>query len=283
MKKILAILSLSITLIGCGGSNNTESFGKKPIIKTITKSEIMEIVDGNFEKKSRTKDFPYSIIAYDSEKNEQDKKFNLTELGKSNIPRTLFKDNTSGYKIVDGETKEVLDGEYGNPTSCEIFKIENGKFVSRNDYHTNRNRIPEFRETNSNFIRDFRFVKDFEGSSFAFTAQLYYTEDIINKEQFNGIFMKIKAIELDPTGKHKIWGGFKDKNDIFKFKESVYSELNIKDDFDNMLIEVKVLDGPDEYGYYYNKKKSLVYCYKGKDKSEEFFLLNEFYGKYFDE
>lgn len=279
MKKILTILTLSISLIGCGGSNNDDIFSKKPITKTITKSEIMEIVDGNFEEKSRTKDFPYSIIAYNVEKNEQDKEFNLTELGKSNIPRILFKDNTSGYKIVDGETKEVLDGEYGNPTSCEVFKIENGKFVSRNDYHTNRNRIPEFRETNSNFIRDFRFVKDFEGSSFAFTVQLYYTEDIINKEQFNGTFMKIKAIELDPTGKHKIWGGFKDKNDIFKFKKEVYSTLNIKEDFENTWIAVMILDNEG----YHDLKSSLGYRYRNKDKSEEFFILRGYETKYFDE
>lgn len=279
MKKILTILTLSISLMGCGGSNNDDIFSKKPITKTITKSEIMEIVDGNFEEKSRTKDFPYSIIAYNVEKNEQDKEFNLTELGKSNIPRILFKDNTSGYKIVDGETKEVLDGEYGNPTSCEVFKIENGKFVSRNDYHTNRNRIPEFRETNSNFIRDFRFVKDFEGSSFAFTVQLYYTEDIINKEQFNGTFMKIKAIELDPTGKHKIWGGFKDKNDIFKFKKEVYSTLNIKEDFENTWIAVMILDNEG----YHDLKSSLGYRYRNKDKSEEFFILRGYETKYFDE
>lgn len=279
MKKILTILSLSIALIGCGGSNNSDTFNRKEITKTITKSEIMEIVDGNFEKKSRTKDFPYSIIAYNMEKNEQDKEFNLTELGKSNIPRILFKDNASGYKIVDGETKEVLDGEYGNPTSCEIFKIENGKFVSRNDYHEYKNKIPSFKNTTSNFIRDFRFVKDVSGSKFAFTVQLYYQKDIVNKEQFNGVFTKIKAIELEPTEKNNIFGGFKDKNDIFKFKQEVYSTLNIKEDFENTLITVVILDNEG----YHDLRASLGYCYRYKDKSEEFFILRDYEEKYFDE
>lgn len=57
MKKILTILSLSIALIGCGGSNNSDTFNRKEITKTITKSEIMEIVDGNFEKNQELKIF----------------------------------------------------------------------------------------------------------------------------------------------------------------------------------------------------------------------------------
>lgn len=213
------------------------------------------------------------------EKNEQDKEFNLTELGKSNIPRILFKDNASGYKIVDGETKEVLDGEYGNPTSYEIFKIENGKFVSRNDYHEYKNEIPSFKDTRSNFIRDFRFVKDVSGSKFAFTVQLYYQKDIVNKEQFNGVFTKIKAIELEPTEKNKIFGGFKDKNDIFKFKQEVYSTLNIKEDFENTWIAVIILNNEG----YHDLRASLGYRYRYKDKNEEFFILRDYEEKYFDE
>lgn len=282
MKKIISALSLSLILISCGAQSNNSLFGKEKINKTIKKEEAIKIAGVNYEEKSRIKDIPFNLTSYDFKNNSKDKNFDLDELVKNNIPLTLIKGSKSEYKIIDGETKEILNGEYGKNIPCGVFEIEEGKFVSRRYYGENEIEMHFFRKTTSDFFREFRFVKDFMGSSFAFIVELYYKVDIVNKEQLNGIFTRIKIIELEPTNGYKIIGGLKDKKDIFKFKEEIYSELNIKDDFDNTLIDLNLLDISKDNNYYYNMEKGLVYSYKEKDKSEEFVLLKDYEFNYFD-